>query len=97
METAGHKAGHLIKSGAVATCLTCWHKNGRTGHAWEVVRRVLHETYPEARWNSREAVVRIAQAAAGVAREMKRRGKDWQPRNVPDARRLIRDAHRVNG
>lgn len=94
MAAQGHKAGHLIRSGAVATCLKCWHDNGRTGKAWSQVRRVLAELHPESRWNSREAVVRVAQGAAAVAREQAKHPKDWVPPRVPDARRLIRDAFR---
>lgn len=94
MATHGQKAGHLIRAGVLATCLRTWHRLGRTGHAWHQVRRELAELFPESRWNSREAVVRAAQAAAAVGREQLKQPHDWTPERVPDVRRLIRDAFR---
>jgi hypothetical protein len=90
------RAGHLIRGGAVTTCLKAWHEAGRSNLCWRHVRDMLASIYPESRANSREAVVRIAQAAARVGLAMARNGPDYVPpkETVPDARRLIRDAFR---
>jgi hypothetical protein len=96
MAATGTRAGHLIRAGAVATCLRSWHRHGRTGAAWQKVRAELHELFPAARHNSIEAVLRVARKAAGVARYCDREGPDAQApaRMVPSVRRLVRDAHR---
>lgn len=94
MAGQGTRAGHLIRAGAIATCLRTWHKCGRKGSAWARVRRELRELFPESRWNSIEAVVRAAQGAAAVGRRMEKEDPDWQPTGGPDVRRLIRDALR---
>lgn len=94
MAATGTRAGHLIRAGAVGTCLKCWHDHGRTGAAWQKARLVLRELFPSAKTNSIEAVIRIAQGAAATAREQQRKPDDWVPTRVVDARRLIRDAHR---
>lgn len=90
------RAGHLIRSGAVTTCLKAWHEAGRSNLCWGHIRRMLESIYPESRANSREAVIRIAQKAAAVGRAMAKNGPDYCPpkETVPDARRLIRDAFR---
>lgn len=93
----GHfRAGHLIRSGAVTTCLKAWHEAGRSNLCWGHIRRMLASIYPESRANSREAVIRIAQAAAGCGRFYAKAKPDECPpsEKIPDARRLIRDAFR---
>lgn len=96
MARHGFRAGHLIRAGAIGTCIRTWHEGGSAPQCWRKVRRVLRELFPEARTNSLEAVIRVAQATAAVARAQRAGGPDFVPdrRTIPDARRLIRDALR---
>jgi hypothetical protein len=96
MAATGTRAGHLIKAGAVGTCLRTWHRKGRTGACWAAVRRELHELFPAARHNSIEAVIRIAREAAACARWKQRAGPDAvpPPDMIPSTRRLVRAAFR---
>lgn len=95
MDGPQNRAGHLIKAGAIGTCLRAHFLLGRHGSAWAKVRQQLCELFPEAQANSIDAVIRLAMAAAAKAREMKRKGPTWIPTHVPDARRVIKDRNRV--
>ena len=90
-------AGKLIREGsAVSRSIRAWFEAGGKPHHWAHARKVLRDLFPEAKQNSIEAVIRIAQGCVAVSREMDRRGENWCPpaHRVPDARRLIRDGHR---
>jgi hypothetical protein len=91
-----HRAGALIRGGAVAEALKSWCRHGCNAAAWQKVRQHLRDLYPEAKSNSIEAVIRIAQAGRLAGRELQRRAPDGccPPGMIPDARRLIRDAFR---
>jgi hypothetical protein len=95
--SAEFHAGSLIDGMAIGSCLKWYWDFGHNAHAWVKVRKMCEETWPEAKANSIDALIRIAQEATAVGRLMRRKGPDYAPKlsQIPDCRRLIQSARRA--